>query len=273
MPDQTPLFPAAISAPGLVNSLSVVFPAFNEEYNIRTTVENARRVLPKIAREWEIIVVNDGSADETNRICDALAARFPEVRALHHLVNRGYGAALKTGIAAARHGLVFFSDSDGQFDLHELQELVAWSERFEIVAGYRGKRCDGLHRALNAWGWNVLVRLLLGLRVRDIDCAFKLFRREVFERVQIRSVGAMVNTEILAQAAHFGMKIREVEVTHYPRVHGQPTGANLRVILKAFRELFKLWWKLRKIDHDQQGLYPRSAAEAKICVKDATQRR
>ena len=264
MPDQTSTLTAAVLAPPLVESLSVVFPAFNEEYNIRTTVENARRVLPQIARKWEIIVVNDGSADETNRICDALASRYPEVRALHHLVNQGYGAALKTGIAAARHGLVFFSDSDGQFDLDELRELVAWSAQFSIVAGYRGQRCDGLHRSLNAWGWNVLVRLLLGLRVRDIDCAFKLFRREVFERIQIRSVGAMVNTEILAQAAHFGMKIHEIEVSHYPRAHGQPTGAKLRVIVKAFRELFKLWWKLRKIDHDQQGLYPRSTAGAKI---------
>ncbi len=262
MSEQRPHSPAPALAPARVGSLSVVFPAFNEEYNIATTVENARRVLPQIAREWEIIVVNDGSADETNRLCDELAARHPEVRALHHLVNQGYGAALKTGIAAARHGLVFFSDSDGQFDLHELQELVAWSEQFDIVAGYRGKRCDPWHRSLNAWGWNVLVRALLGLRVRDIDCAFKLFRREVFERIQIRSVGAMVNTEILAQAVHFRMNIREVEVSHYPRAHGEPTGAKLRVILKAFRELFKLWWKLRKIDHDQQGLYPRGAAAA-----------
>src|SRR5579862_8852100 len=112
--------------PNLVDSLSVVFPAFNEQYNIRQTVENAQVVLPKIAREWEIIVVNDGSADATNRICDALAEEYPSVRAFHHQVNKGYGAALKTGIEAARHKLVFFSDSDGQFDLAELQEVVAW---------------------------------------------------------------------------------------------------------------------------------------------------
>jgi len=249
-------------APALVESLSVVFPAFNEQYNICTTVEHARQVLPKIARQWEIIVVNDGSADETNRLCDEMAARHPEVRALHHPVNQGYGAALKTGIAAARYGLVFFSDSDGQFDLQELRELVAWSTTFDIVAGYRGNRQDGPLRSLNAWGWNMLVRLLLGLRVRDIDCAFKLFRREVFERIQIRSVGAMVNTEILAQAMRFGMKIREVEVTHYPRTHGHPTGARLSVIAKAFRELFKLRLKLQRIDQNQVGLYPAPATSA-----------
>lgn len=125
------------------------------------------------------------------------------------------------------------------------------------MAGYRRKRNDPPYRALNAFGWNLLVRAALGVHVRDIDCAFKLFRRTVFERVQIQSVGAMVNTEILAQAFHFQMRIKEVEVTHHPRRLGQPTGAKLRVILKAFRELFRMWRKLRKIDHDQQGLYPR----------------
>jgi len=242
-----------------LRSLSVVLPAFNEQYNLRCTVEAARRILPMVADEWEIIVVNDGSGDATGRICDTLANQMPDtVRALHHNGNKGYGAALKTGIAAARHDWIFFSDSDGQFDFAEISRLLAHTDTSDIIAGYRGRRNDPPYRALNAAGWNMLVRISLGVRVRDIDCAFKLFRRRVFEQVNIRSVGAMVNTEILSQACRFGMRITEVEVTHYPRKHGQPSGAKLRVIIKAFRELFKMWWKLRNITHEQEGLYPRT---------------
>ena len=242
-----------------LRSLSVVLPAFNEQYNLRCTVEAARRILPGVAGEWEIIIVNDGSGDATGRICDGLALQIPQVRALHHPGNKGYGAALKTGIAAARHDWIFFSDSDGQFDFAEISRLLEHAETSDIVAGYRKRRNDPFYRALNALGWNLLARLSLGVAVRDIDCAFKLFRRNVFERVQIRSVGAMVNTEILCQAFKFGMRVKEVAVTHYPRDYGQPSGANPRVILKAFRELFRMWWKLRTISHGQEGLYPRAA--------------
>ncbi len=253
---------AAGAARPQLRSLSVVLPAFNEQYNLRCTVEAARRILPTVADKWEIIVVNDGSGDATARICDTLVSQIPEVRAVHHTGNSGYGAALKSGIIAARHDWIFFSDSDGQFDFAEISRLLEYAETSDIVAGYRKRRNDPPYRALNALGWNLLVRLSLGVAVRDIDCAFKLFRRTVFERVQIRSVGAMVNTEILSQAFRFGMRIKEVEVTHYPREHGQPSGAKLRVILKAFRELFRMWWKLRNITHEQEGLYPRGKQAA-----------
>ena len=236
-------------------TLSVIFPAFNEEANIRYTVESARKVLPKLAKTWEIILVNDGSRDATTPICDELAEQYPEVRAIHHVDNRGYGAALKSGILAARYDFIFFTDSDGQFDLQELGELIQWSSHYDIVTGYRAKRQDPPHRLINALGWNVLVRMVLGVKVRDIDCAFKIFHRSVFDRVQIRSVGAMVNTEILAQAMSFGMRIHEVKVSHFPRRYGKPSGANIKVIIKAFRELFRLWGQLRNVTHEQPGLY------------------
>jgi glycosyltransferase involved in cell wall biosynthesis len=236
-------------------TLSVIFPAFNEEANIRHTVEAARLVLPKLAQTWEIILVNDGSRDATTPICDELAEQYPEVRAIHHVENRGYGAALKSGILAARHNYIFFTDSDGQFDLQELERLIEWASHYDIVTGYRAKRQDPPHRLINAWGWKTLVRMVLGVKVRDIDCAFKIFQRSVFDRVQIRSVGAMVNTEILAQANSFGMRIHEVKVSHYPRRAGKPSGANLRVIAKAFRELFRLWGQLRNVTHEQPGLF------------------
>ena len=236
----------------------MIFPAFNEENNIRNTVESARLVLPKLVKTWEIILVNDGSKDATTPICDELAAQYSEVHAIHHVENRGYGAALKSGILAAKHDLIFFTDSDGQFDLQELEELIVWSNEYDIVTGYRAKRQDPPHRLINALGWKILVRLVLGVKVRDIDCAFKLFRRDVFDRVQIRSVGAMVNTEILAQAISFGMQIHEVRVSHFPRRYGKPSGANIRVIVKAFRELIRLWRQLRNVTDEQPGLYSKA---------------
>jgi len=228
-------------------TMSVIFPAFNEEDNIRGTVEAAVKILPKVATSWEIIVVDDGSSDATIVICNDLKAQYPEVEVISHGQNRGYGAALKSGIMAAKYDLIFFSDSDGQFDLCELQQLIAWSEDYEIVAGYRAKRQDPLHRRINALGWNMLVRLVLGIKIRDIDCAFKLFRRAVFDQVQIRCVGAMVNTEILVQATRLGMRIHQVKVSHFPRHHGKQSGANVHVIVKAFRELYRLCRELHHV--------------------------
>lgn len=241
-------------------TLSVVFPAFNEETNLRRTVDEARSILPQVARTWEIILVNDGSEDATTSLCDELAAQHSEVRTIHHAGNRGYGAALKSGILAARYDFIFFTDSDGQFDLEELSQLTQWSRDYDIVTGYRAKRQEPPHRLLNALGWKILVRALLGVKVRDIDCAFKIFHRSVFDRVQIRSVGAMVNTEILAQANAFGMRIHEVKVSHYPRHFGKPSGARARVIVQAFGELFRLYRRLRHVTREQTGLYRAAVA-------------
>lgn len=241
--------------------ISVVFPAFNEEENIQRTVLQAREFLNDLTPYWEIIVVNDGSSDHTGRICDELSLQFPKVRTVHHPVNRGYGAAVKSGIEAARRELIFFSDSDGQFDLHDLLKLLPHVDRYDIVAGYRARRSDPWNRILNAWAWNLLVKLVLGIRSRDIDCAFKVFHRRAFERIQIRSDGALINTEIFAQAARLGLTVKEVPVRHFPREFGQQTGAGLRVILKAFRELFSLWRSLRRVSPDQPGLFRRHSIE------------
>ena len=232
---------------GVVKSLSVILPAFNEEGNIRTVVEDAYRNIWKFAPVFEIIVVNDGSKDRTGDICDRLVEEFPEVRVVHHASNRGYGAALKSGIQSARHDLIFFTDADGQFDLKEVATLLEDTDAYDVVAGYRARRQDPPHRLLFAWGWNILVRVVLGIRVRDIDCAFKVFDRRVFNKVQIQSVGAMVNTEIFAQISRFGMTVKEVPVTHLPRQHGQSTGGKLAVITKAFRELIRIRRKVDRI--------------------------
>ncbi len=238
-----------------MKSLSVIFPAFNEEANIRAVVEDAYRTIPKLAPIFEIIVVNDGSKDRTGEICDRLAEELSNVRVVHHVRNRGYGAALKSGIERARYNLIFFTDADGQFDLNEVAALLEQTDAYDIVAGYRARRQDPPHRLLFAWGWNVLVRIVLGVRIRDIDCAFKVFRRDVFDRIQIQCVGAMVNTEIFAQAARFGMTVKEVRVNHFPRRHGKPTGGNIAVIRKAFRELIRMRRTWHRITPDQPGLF------------------
>jgi glycosyltransferase involved in cell wall biosynthesis len=245
-----------------MKSLSVVLPAFNEEGNIRAVVEDVYRHIPEIAPVFEIIVVNDGSKDGTGEICDCLVEEFPDVRIVHHPRNRGYGAALKSGIERARYDIIFFTDSDGQFDLKEVATLLEQTDAYDIVAGYRARRQDPPYRLLFAWGWNILVRLVLGIRIRDIDCAFKAFNRGVFDSIQIQSVGAMVNTEIFAQASRFGMTVKEVRVSHFPRRHGKPTGSKVAVITKAFRELIKMRRMLHTITPDQPGLFKGRASDS-----------
>jgi glycosyltransferase involved in cell wall biosynthesis len=229
-------------------SISVVFPAYNEEANVAQAIEQASQSLKSLVEDWEIIVVNDGSHDRTGSIIDERARQDPRVIAVHHdSGNRGYGAALRSGIQRATKDLLFFSDSDLQFHLAELPLLLLWIEQYDAVIGYRERRSDPFHRKLNAFGWNTLVRAVLGLRVRDIDCAFKLFRASLFRVIQIEAVGAMVNTVILVQASRMGFKIKEVPVTHFRRLAGRSTGAKLRVIAKAFKELLKLYVSLRHV--------------------------
>lgn len=236
----------AISKTGRLSSISLVFPAFNEELNIEKAVSETLNILPQYAETFEVIIVNDGSADSTGQIINKLAEADARIIPVHHPQNRGYGAAVGSGFKKASMDYVFFTDSDLQFDLNEIQDLVKWIGDYDIVVGYRANRADPLHRKLNAWAWNQLVRLVLGIQVRDIDCAFKLFKRKVFDTITLNSLGAMVNTELLAMAGKHGFTIKEVPVSHYPRKQGQQTGAKLHVILKAFVELFKMQGKLRR---------------------------
>jgi glycosyltransferase involved in cell wall biosynthesis len=222
-------------------AVSLVLPAFDEAENIGAVLRQALDVLPRATKEFEIIVVDDGSTDATAD----LVARHDGVRLRRHASNRGYGAALRTGIRAARMEWVFFTDADLQFDLEDLRDLIRASRDFDIIAGYRAPRRDPPGRLLLARIWALLIWLLYGLRVRDVDCAFKLFRRRVFDAIPIESVGAFVNTEILVRARAAGFRVREVPVRHFPRGAGRASGARPRVILVALRELISLRRKLR----------------------------
>jgi len=226
-------------------ALSLIFPVFNEQENVGVVLDTALDLAPKLAADFEIVVVDDGSRDGSAGVIAERVAGDPRVRVLTHPANRGYGAALRSGLREARGELVFFSDADLQFDLRELEDLLQHAERFDVVAGYRSARRDPWGRRLLAAGWGLLVRVLFDLEIRDIDCAFKVFRRPVVEAMPIESLGAFVNTEILVRARSAGFRIHQIPVSHHPRQHGRQSGARARVILRALVELATLYRELR----------------------------
>jgi len=226
--------------------LSLVFPVFDEADNIGKVLDDAVALAPRLAGSFEIVVVDDGSRDGSAAIVEAWREREPRIALVRHEANRGYGAALRAGLREARGELVFFSDADLQFDLDEISTLLAHATEFDVVAGYRMPRRDPWLRRALAAGWGFLMNRLFGLGVRDIDCAFKVFRRHVLEAIPIASVGAFINTEILVRARQAGFRIHQVPVTHRRRLHGRQSGARPRVILRALFELAILARELRR---------------------------
>ena len=229
-------------------SLSFVIPAFNEEPNVAEALRRASTVLQACNLDYEIILVNDGSRDRTGEIAKSMIGTIPNLRVVENNPNRGYGGALKTGFYAAIKEWIAFAPSDNQFDFNQLSDLMAYANTADIVTGYRANDADPFMRRVNRWGWNSVVQILFGYMTRDIDCGFKLFRREILQHVTLNSDGARVDTELLAGAKARGYKIVEVPLKHLPRTAGASTGANIKVILRAFRDLvrfrFRLWQEL-----------------------------
>jgi glycosyltransferase involved in cell wall biosynthesis len=230
-----------------VRELSAFFPAHNEADNLERTLKAATAALESLAlRDLELIVVDDGSTDGTGDIADALAAGDPRIRVIHHTKNRGYGAALKTGFDAAHLEWVFYTDSDGQFDVADIELLLPYAGDFDAVVGYRLRRSDHAMRKLNQLLWSRLVRLVLDVDSRDVDCAFKLARRRSLARIQpLVSDGAVISAELLVKLGQSGARLKQVGVPHHSRVAGKPSGGDPRVIARAFRELFRLRRALR----------------------------
>ncbi|MCL2701705.1 MAG: glycosyltransferase family 2 protein [Phycisphaerae bacterium] len=220
--------------------LSVFFPCYNEEANVEPLARKTVDVLTPLVSDWELILVNDGSRDKTGEIIDRLGAENPRIRPVHHPKNGGYGAALQTGFRSATKEFVFFTDGDGQFDVREIEKLLDRRDEADVLCGHRKHRQDKLIRKINSACWAWLVKMMLRFRCRDVDGAFKLFRREIFDNIEMKSTGAMISAEILARASHAGYTMIDIPVTHLPRTAGNPTGANFRVILRAFKELAKL---------------------------------
>ena len=228
-----------------VERLSYFFPAHNEEANLAGLVSEALETLPRLARTFEIVIVNDGSRDATQQIADELTAAHPGVvRAVHHVTNLGYGAALRSGFAAARHDLIAFTDGDRQFrveDIGRLLDRLAVSDAPDAVAGFRIRRADPLVRTVYAKIYRLANRIFFGLRVRDVDCACKAFRRSSLEGVRVESGGAFFSAELLIKLGASGRSIAEVGVPHYPRTAGTASGARPSVVFRAVRD----FWALR----------------------------
>jgi glycosyltransferase involved in cell wall biosynthesis len=247
---ESALAPAAEAAPSLpvavarVPALSYFFPAHNEAANLRGLVAEALAVLPLLANEFEILIVDDGSRDLTPAIADELAATHPEVRAIHHPTNLGYGAALRSGFAASRHELLAFTDGDRQFHVADLARLVdrlAAPDAPDVVVGFRIHRADPAIRTAYARAYRLANRIFFGLRTRDVDCACKLFRRAALRDIAVESGGAFFSAELLIKLQASGRRIAEVGVPHYPRTAGSATGARPSVVFRAVRD----FWSLR----------------------------
>jgi glycosyltransferase involved in cell wall biosynthesis len=229
-----------------LSGVSVFLPCHNEEGNIERVAAGLEAELPRLAERYEIVIVDDGSRDRTGEIADRLAAANPHLKVVHHPVNRGYGAAVISGIRACNQPWVVLCDGDGQFAAADIARLAAKVPEYDVVVGHRAHRADPLMRRINGKAWTVLMRLLLGIRISDIDCGLKFFRRDLLDGIDMQAKGAMISAELMAQLAGRGAKVCEVDVSHLPRVTGEQSGASLKVIARAFKELFLLYGRLRR---------------------------
>ncbi len=232
-----------------LDELSVFFPCYNEEKNIENTVSKAIKVLNNVVKKWEIILINDGSKDNTGKVLEKIKFANPkQIKIITHDPNRGYGAALKSGLYNSQYQWIAFSDSDGQFDFGEITKFIDKQKETnsDIVIGYYLSRKVSKATILTSKIWEIIVFILFGLKVTDIDCGFKLINKKVVDTIPRLEAerGAFISSEFLIKSKKSGFKISELGVHHYPRVEGQATGRNIKVIIKSFSDLFGLWYKI-----------------------------
>ena len=227
----------------LPRSLSIVLPAHNEEGNIAQAIGGACSIARELAPAWEIIVVDDGSTDETARVVAEIARESPQVRLIRFAANQGYGAALRAGFAATRGDLVFYTDSDLQFDVSDLRYMLPLLNNSDVVVGFRVYRYDAVLRCMASWVYNRLVRVLFRVKVRDVDCSFKLFRRGFFEVVDLETSDFFIDTEIVAKARRWNFRIVEKGVRHYPRRAGE-SSVRTSHVLQTLRTIARMWIRI-----------------------------
>jgi glycosyltransferase involved in cell wall biosynthesis len=227
-------------------SISVFFPAYNDGGTIPSMVLTALMTLRKLTGDYEVLVVNDGSSDYTAEVLEELAARYPELRVIHHRQNQGYGGALRTGFSSASKDLVFYTDGDAQYDPQELARLYeVWSDEVDLVNGYKISRSDPLHRVIIGRLYHWTVKLAFGLRLRDVDCDFRLMRRSIFDCIDLKSDSGVICVELMKKVQDAGFRLAEVPVHHYHRAYGKSQFFNFRRIWRTGRQLWALWWELR----------------------------
>ena len=227
-------------------SISVFFPAYNDGGTIPSMVLTALMTLRTLTDDYEVIVVNDGSADYTADVLDELAGRYSELHVVHHEQNRGYGGALRTGFSTATKDLVFYTDGDAQYDPRELTLLYErWSDEVDFVNGYKISRSDPLHRVIIGRLYHWIVKLAFGLRLSDVDCDFRLMRRTIFDTVQLKSDSGVICVELMKKVQDAGFRMVEVPVHHYHRAYGKSQFFNFRRIWRTGVQLLGLWWELR----------------------------
>lgn len=228
-------------------TLSVFFPAYYDENNISKVVDNAVRVLNQIdIKDYEITIIEDGSPDKTGQVADELAGKYEKVKIIHHQKNMGYGATLYEGFRNAKFDYVFYTDGDNQFDLEELKKFVALIPFSDIVIGYRKKKQYSLYRKITSITYNFALRWLFGIDYIDIDCAFKLFKRDLFDKITIKTKDAFIDAEIMIKAKRLGYTTTELGVKHLPRMDGVSTAARPSIILRTIREIYNLKKEFRK---------------------------
>lgn len=231
--------------PKALTSLSLFFPCYNESANVGQMIEQSVKVGEEYGIDYEVIVVDDGSRDNSAQIVQQWMKKNPRVKLIQHEKNKGYGAALRTGLKSASKDLVFLTDGDNQFHVSDIEKLFSMIDSADVVTGYRVQRKDGLLRFIKGKSWTFLNKALFGVPVRDVDCAFKLFRRRTIDAIPIKSNYLLIHSELLARMKRKGFKIREIGVTHYPRPAGKATATSLGSVLKTFREMFLLSWDIR----------------------------
>lgn len=225
--------------------VSVFFPAFNDEDSIAKLIHEALEVMPRITNDYEVIVVNDGSSDGTAAVLDDLASKEPRLRVIHHPRNRGYGGALRSGFESATKDLIFYTDGDGQYDVREMTNLIPLMiEDVDVVTGYKIKRSDSRRRIVLGAIYKFLARRMFGLPIRDVDCDFRLMRREAIQSVTLTSTSGVVCTEMVYKLSKAGYRFVETPVHHYPRLHGQSQFFTLRRVARTGYDFLKLWLKL-----------------------------
>ncbi len=252
-------------------SITAFFPAYNDAGTIASMVVLADRTLRKLSDDYEIIVVNDGSRDHTAQVLSELESIYPRLRLIHHTANRGYGSALRTGFANASKELIFYTDGDAQYDVRELEKLVPlMTGDIEVVNGYKISRSDPWHRIIIGTIYRWMVKLAFGIRIRDVDCDFRLVRRASYNRVRLASTSGTICVEMIKSFQDAGLRFAEAPVNHYHRAYGKSQFFNFRRLLKTFRDLSALWWRL-VIMRKAQIVHPAEEAPQPVSVSEKAQ--